>query len=147
MIYPLIYAYLATIGFSYIFNAPKKAIFLIGFIGTLGWLSYSGIVILNDSKILGSFIGAFVVTTSSELSARRFKMPATIFLIPGIIPLVPGSGLYYTMLLFIQKNDASAIRVGTETVFIAGAIAIAIATSASFFKKRNDKNIKSNLKL
>ncbi|MDK2810897.1 MAG: hypothetical protein PWR27_1606, partial [Petroclostridium sp.] len=72
----------------------------------------------------------------SEFFARQFKMPVTIFLTSGIIPLVPGAGLYYTMLELVQNNYAAAISKGVETIFIAGSIAVAIAISSSLFKKR-----------
>ena len=38
-----------------------------------------------------------MVSALAELLARLLKAPATIFLVIGIIPLVPGGGLYYTM--------------------------------------------------
>lgn len=136
MIFELTYAFFATVGFAYIFNAPKKSIFTTGVIGALGWIIYSYFVSSHNAAVMGSFIGAFVVAVLSEISARLFKMPVTIFLISGIIPLVPGSGLYYTMLALVQKNYGNAISIGTETIFAAGSIAVAIALVSSLFKRR-----------
>lgn len=139
LIYQVLYSYFATVFFAYIFNAPKNSILIIGVNGSLGWLIYSYFYSVYHSGIFGSFIGALTVAILSELFARWFKMPATIFLTAGIIPLVPGAGLYYTMLELIQKNYSDAVNKGIETVFIAGSISIAIAISSSIFNKQINK--------
>ncbi|WHH59585.1 threonine/serine exporter family protein [Petroclostridium sp. X23] len=137
MMLEAVYSYFATIFFAYIFNAPKKSVFITGMNGSIGWLIYSYLNYTYQAEVLGSFTGALVVGIISEYLARHFKMPATIFLTSGIIPLVPGTGLYYTMLYLVQKQYSSAMQVGVETIFIAGSIAAAVAISASLFKKRN----------
>ncbi len=132
----IVYAFFATISFAYIFNAPRKSIFATGLIGSTGWVLYTFFYQILSSKILGSFIGALAIALLSEFAARRFKMPVTVFLTAGIIPLVPGSGLYSTMLYLVQNNYTEAVKNGTETVFIAGAISVAIAISSTLFWKR-----------
>ena len=59
----------------------------------------------------------------SEIFARMFKSPATVFLIIGIVPLVPGGGLYYTMDALIDGNMDLFVQKGLEAASIAGAIA------------------------
>jgi uncharacterized membrane protein YjjB (DUF3815 family) len=140
LIYEILFSYFATIFFAYIFNAPKKSIFITGLIGTIGWLVYIYFFNIHQAIVLGSFVGALVVGLLSEFFARQFKMPVTIFLTSGIIPLVPGAGLYYTMFELVQNNYAAAVSKGVETIFIAGSIAVAIAISSSLFKKKK-KNI------
>lgn len=66
--------------------------------------------------------------------ARNSKKPATVFIIPGIVPLVPGSGMYYTMLAITEKRFNDAANIGTETIFIAVAIAMGIIISSSLSK-------------
>ncbi len=131
-----VYTFFATISFAYIFNAPHKSIFVTGLIGSSGWLLYSFFQQLLSSDILGSFIGTLGIALLSELAARRYKMPVTVFLTTGIISLVPGSGLYSTMLYLVQNNYTEAVKAGTETIFIAGAISVAIAISSTVFRKR-----------
>ena len=48
------------------------------------------------------------------------------FLIPGIFPLVPGAGIYYTAYYLIMNEMKSFSKKGTETFLIAGAIALGI---------------------
>jgi uncharacterized membrane protein YjjB (DUF3815 family) len=65
------------------------------------------------------------------------KMPATTFIIPGIIPLVPGYGLYYSMLKIIEANYQEALNVGFESLLIALGIAAGIIIATSMGKLIN----------
>lgn len=60
------------------------------------------------------------------------KKPATVFITPGIVSLVPGAGMYYTMLYLVQKDYSQATIAGSETFFMAAAIAIGIIVSTIF---------------
>lgn len=129
-----IYSFIATIGYSIFFNVPKKQIPFCGLIGAIGWMIYR---ILNSNSffnpVFSNFVAAFVVTLVSEKLARKLKKPAILFIIPGIIPLVPGSGLYNTMLSFVQGNHNLAISIGIETTLISGAIALGIMVTTSIY--------------
>ena len=65
------------------------------------------------------------------LCARFFsvyhKAPVTVFLLPGIFPLVPGAGIYYTAYYFIQGNNALALSNGISTFKVAVALAVGIS--------------------
>ena len=136
MIEKMFFSFCATWFFAHSINAPKKSLFITGLIGTSGWSIYLLLSKIYNATIFTSFIGALVVALLSELAARQFKMPVTIFLIPGIIPLVPGRSLYYTMFELVEKNYTDAIHIGSEALFISGAIAIAIALISTIFKMK-----------
>ena len=67
----------------------------------------------------------------SEIFARLYKTPATVFLIIGIIPLVPGGGIYYTMEALINGDLSLFVRHGMETAASAGAIAVGCSLVSS----------------
>ena len=67
------------------------------------------------------------LTLVSRLFAILLKTPVTVFLLPGIFPLVPGAGIYYTAYYFIQSNNALALSNGISTFKIAVALATGIA--------------------
>ena len=130
-----LYSFLATIAFAVLFQAPKRTLIISGVIGAIGWVVF---VYLRQHLEYNSFHANFFATIAlsliSELSARMFKQPATVFLIPGIIPLVPGLGMYRGMKEIIEKSfDA-----GTNTLLTAGtdsaAIALGIMVIASIFR-------------
>ncbi|HOV64896.1 MAG TPA: threonine/serine exporter family protein, partial [Spirochaetia bacterium] len=58
----------------------------------------------------------------------------TVFIVSAIIPLVPGGGMYYTMMESIRGNIDGALSFGFETVSIAGAIAAGLAIASSLIR-------------
>lgn len=128
----VVYAFFSSIGFSILFNIPRKEMIYAGLSGALGWLFYIIVIRGTYSVIFASFIGALVVGVVGEIFARIRKQPASIFVIPGMIPLVPGYGLYYSMLKIIEKNYDEALSVGFEAMLVAISIASAIIMATSF---------------
>ena len=75
-------------------------------------------------------LGSLVVGLLAEFCAVVFKKPATVYIVPGIIPLVPGGGMYETMLMAVLGNAESASATGFKTVSAAAAIAVGIALAS-----------------
>ncbi|MBE6023845.1 MAG: threonine/serine exporter [Cellulosilyticum sp.] len=126
MILSVLSAFISTIGFSIVFHVQKKHLLICGSVGALGWLVY---LLINDrynSSVLASFIAALLVTELSYILAKKRKTPITVFLVSGIIPLVPGLGLYRTMATLLEENYAAALDYALLTFEIAGVIAGAI---------------------
>jgi len=59
------------------------------------------------------------------------KSPTTIYLAVALIPLVPGGGIYYTMLYFINGEIDVGISTGVHTLLISGALAVGIIMVSS----------------
>lgn len=134
----VISAFASTVAFSILFNVQKKHIAICGLVGAAGWGVYIIGTDLGYSDVLSTFLGALVVATASYYLAKHRRAPVTVFLISGIIPLVPGIGLYRTMysLLFAEYTEAlgHALITFQMSGVIAGAIIIA-ALLPLFFKK------------
>mgnify|MGYP000007696612 CR=1 FL=1 len=64
------------------------------------------------------------------LFAIRHKAPITVFLLTGIFPLVPGAGIYYTAYYFLRNDRALCTSKGIETLKVAVALALGIASYA-----------------
>lgn len=134
MIWAFLFAFCSTVGFSILFHVPKKHIASAGFVGALGWLTYTYSITSGSGSVLACFAGSCVVAIISDVFSRAFKDAATIFVIPGILPLVPGAGMYYTMLAILEGNVEKMASTGTETILMAGAIAVALLVVASVTK-------------
>jgi uncharacterized membrane protein YjjB (DUF3815 family) len=132
-----IFATMCVIGFGFIFNIPRRVLLHTGVAGALGWVGYSYFLTTLSSTIGAALIGALIVGLLGEILARTMKMPATTFIIPGIIPLVPGYGLYYSMLKIIEANYQEALNVGFESLLIALGIAAGIIIATSMGKLIN----------
>ncbi len=129
-----IYSFMVTIGFSVFLNAPKSTLFPCGFVGAMGWTSFYFFNQVTKNNILANFIAALLVSYISEILARKLKQPAIIFAIPGVIPLVPGLGMYNTMLYLIQNDYNNAIAKGADVLFVGGAISLGVLIITSLAK-------------
>lgn len=133
-------AFFATICFSIIFNVRQTHLMMCGAVGAIGWTIYTLGEMVHASPILSTFIAAFVVAECSYFLAKYKRAPVTVFLIAGIIPLVPGIGLYRTMyhLLFSEYNAAleAALLTFQLSGVIAGAIILAALLPLLFRGKR-----------
>lgn len=138
----------ATVFFSILFKVPRKAILLGSILGGIGYAVYEWTTPILQSPIAGYFIGTLLMAVCSEVLARIIKMPATIFTIPAIIPLVPGLGLYNTMLYLVQGKDTLAAKTGIDTILDITAMAMALVVTSILTKSISDtvKKAKSHSK-
>lgn len=121
-----IVAMFATISFAILFNAPKKEVVYCGLTGALGWVVYYGMTQREINSVLAALTATFCLTILARCFAVVRKSPVTVYLLPGIFPLVPGAGIYYTAYyLFIGNTEMSGFK-GLETLEIAGAIVFGI---------------------
>ena len=141
-----IFSFFSTIGFAIFLNSPKSILSYVGVIGGVGWTVYVFLINNSFSPILTNFIAAALVSMFSEILARKLKHPAISFVIPGIIPLVPGLSLYNTMLYLVQNNYDSAISTGATTLFVSGAIALGVLIVSSLFRTLTILKYNSNNK-
>lgn len=126
-----IYAFFASGSSAFYLKANIIDIFFGASIGGLGWLVYC---LVGTSGVGAYFLGAFTVAILSELLAAKIKNPATVFLIPGLLPLVPGGGMFKTMRACANGLMNEALRLGFSTLCAAAAIALGIALATSFAK-------------
>ena len=126
----LLFGFFATIGFCFLFNAPKKHIVSVSFIGAIGTFLLSFLT-THYGIVNASFIGACTIAILAEIFSRAGKDATTLFIIPGIIPFVPGSLLYKTMNSIMEADYEKAASIGTQALLIAGSIAVALVVVAT----------------
>lgn len=131
---PSLYAFIATLAFSVIFNIQGKNVWLAAVGGGLSWFIYLISLKFNIAQPVAFFYGSVAVAIYSEIMARIRKCPVTIFIICGILPLVPGGGMYYTMLASVEGDINKSLTTGLSTLTIAGAIAVGIVLVSSLTK-------------
>lgn len=126
MISHLLVAALATLCFAILFQAPPRHWLLCGGIGTVSWLANLILLRLGTPYAFACFGATLILVTVARLASVICKTPSTVFLIPGIFPLVPGAGIYYTAFHLFTGNLALASAYGMETVTTSGAISLGI---------------------
>lgn len=145
IIKPFLFSAIAAAGFAKYYNNKHRITLIATAIS--GGISFAIFTLfsLYGNDILGTFLAALLVGISGEFLSIRLKTPSTVFITPGIIPLVPGSGMYYTMLNFVDENFQEMINVGADTIFIAGSIAMGILVG-SMFSRSLKRMRRSNMK-
>ena len=123
----LIANFILVLGFGILLQAPKKSLLSVGLTGTISWGGFLLANNLASSVVFSTFIAAIVVGVCGEVFARLNKLPATIFIVAGILPLVPGVPAYYMMYHMIKGDYLQGVENGINTLMIAGAISFGIA--------------------
>ena len=123
---------IATISFGITFQMPRRHYLACGLTGAVGWMVY---ILCYDLLGVTAPVAVLIATLPLTLCARFFsvyhKAPVTIFLLPGIFPLVPGAGIYYTAYYFLQGEQELFASKGGETFKVALALALGIALVCS----------------
>jgi uncharacterized membrane protein YjjB (DUF3815 family) len=125
----LLLSFIASALFGVIFNVPKKLLIHIGFVGMVGWMVYILFAEQHVNHVMATFIAAFFVAMLSNLFARLYKTPATIFSVSGIIPLVPGGTAFEAMRHVVLNDYNTAISLAAKAFMISGAIAMGLIFS------------------
>jgi uncharacterized membrane protein YjjB (DUF3815 family) len=133
IILQIVLSAIATMGFSVIFNVPKKELIFCGLTGAAGWLIFMVVTNASDtaSATAATFFAAATVTAFARILSTMRKMPSSLYMVPGIIPLVPGIRIYFTMFYVINGDNTQALLEGIEALKLAGVIAIGLLTVLS----------------
>lgn len=134
MLIQVIAAFIAVIAIAITFGVPKKFLFHSGLVGSCGWLAYLVFRNIGISVVSSMFFATLIVSLISHSFARILKTPVTLFLIAGILPLVPGVGMYRMVYNLIIGENGLAMFYFSETMQIAGMIAVAIFIMDTIFR-------------
>ncbi len=136
----IVMAGIGAVGFSLLFSVPPQRFFYAVICGVLGWACYLATEQLIPASwsispvLAASFAGGVSCTCYAEVMARINKTPTTVFLIPGLIPLVPGGSLYYTMAYLVQRDYDMALNTGLKTLYTCMGIAGGIVLVSVLFQ-------------
>ncbi len=119
-------AAIGTVSFCVLFCIPKKYFAVCGGIGAIGWLIYRLLLLIPFSDFASCLVATIVITLLSRFSAVRTRTPSTIYILPGILPLIPGGGIYRMVFCLINNDVSSAVRFGLNSISIVGGIVLAI---------------------
>ncbi|MGL4655671.1 MAG: threonine/serine exporter family protein [Sarcina sp.] len=126
LIVETIACFLATFAFSIIFNIRGKFLIWASIGGAISWFFYKLILDASSSNTLSMFGSAVIFSSYAEILARKLKTPVTTLVVCGLIPLVPGSGMYYTMSSAVNGNIDQTWSLAVSTFASAGALALGV---------------------
>ena len=122
----IICALLATVFIAVLFQVRKENIFAAAIGGGLGCLVNECGLALGLGTFFSIFLASLALASYSEIMARVRKTTVTTFLISGLFPLVPGAGMYYTMLAIVHNDLSEALSTGISTLSTAAVMALGI---------------------
>ena len=127
MVIKILAAFVATMAFAVLFNSPRRVVLQAGIVGAVGFAIYIYMLkVVGLNSMSSNFLGTVGLSICSEIFARRYKEPVTVFSVPGFLPLVPGLPLYQAMNSFVLNDYMSAMETFMETCLDAAAIALGI---------------------
>ena len=129
------FSFSTTVAFAVLLQAPRKTLPISGIIGAVGWVVFLYVRReMGSSSFYANICATLILSLLSELAARVFKQPATVFVIPGIFPIVPGLGMYNGMAQLIENNYEQGINLLLTAGLDAAAIALCVMFTGSFFR-------------
>ena len=132
-------AFLGSLGFALLFGLRRRFVLPAALGGMLTWGVYLLLSRLVASAFLACLVASACAVLYAELLARLLHSPATVFVIPAVIPLVPGGSLYYAMSCVVQKDFAAAREYGMTTLEFSLAIAAGMSFVLAFRELRTRK--------
>lgn len=129
----------ATLGFSLFYDSPKRSYKIVMVSGFVAWFVYKYLTMILNNKFIAALSASIAVGIIGEIASRKVHMPVTVFVIPGIISLVPGADMYYTMYYTIQQNSKLAFSHARNAMLFAASIALGILVASL-----SSKSIKHN---
>ena len=144
VILQLVMAFVGSLGFAMLFRLRRNERAIIETAYAQGWVKPQPPAVRTGKNIavVGSgpsgLAAAALAAVYAELLAARKRAPVPLFLIPSVVPLIPGSTLYYTMSAAVQGNTEEVSHYGSLTLqyalSIAGGICI-VWTLLSIFRR------------
>ena len=125
--------FLGSLGFSTLFHIKGRRLVIASLGGLISWTVFLALGSLFPGESFRYFLASATVTVYAEVFARIIKTPTTTFLVPSLIPLIPGGSLYYTMAYAFESDATRFLDKGLYTLELASALAlgIIIATTAT----------------
>lgn len=123
--------------FSSVFlNAPHRTWKPMALSGLLGWLvRYVLMEFFGIPSPIATYISSLNVALLAQYFARRRKQPSSIFLMPGLFPMVPGALIYQTVFEYLNGNTALGFYYLTDTFLTGVSIVLGIFTVDSVLYK------------
>jgi uncharacterized membrane protein YjjB (DUF3815 family) len=145
----LLWSGIAAAGFAILFQVPRRNLFYCALLGAIGYGVRVLLVNNGVALIISSLAGAVVVGFGGYWLSRYYQQPSPVFTVPGIIPLVPGSIAFQSMVTLIRALEVGPS--GAESLFVTAAydaltaglivFSLGVGISAPFLLMRRERPV------
>ena len=123
----IVWAGAGSLGFCLLFNVRRERFVHIIAGAMVTWLIYLAAQAAGQSVFVCSLLSAVFATIFCEILAQWLKASVTAFLMPVLIPLVPGGGLYNTVYNLITGDNALMRQYANDTIMTCLGLVLGIA--------------------
>jgi len=135
----LITSAICSCAFGIIFKINKRHLITVGVSGLITYFIYHTVIFFGGSAFVAAFASTFFTSSFGEVSARINHAPAIIYLLTGLIPIVPGGDAYYSMRYLLSGDMSLALEKLSTTAQVALGIAGGIVLVSVIFGIIQDK--------
>lgn len=117
---------IGAFGFALLFNVRRGKLVAVSLGAGVCWVVYLLVYSNCQDKVISLLFATMAAALISEVLARVMKAPVTILLVPILVPLIPGSDLFYTTSNLVRGDATQSAYYGSLVLKEAGAIAFGI---------------------
>ncbi|WP_412502119.1 threonine/serine exporter family protein [Shewanella algae] len=135
-----------AMGFAMLFNVPRRYLLYCALAGAIGHSSRTLMLHFGLPIEWATFAAAGIIGMVTIAFAKRHLAPPLLYAVAAIIPMIPGSYAYNTVIALVQLTAQSQLSTelweqvvtnGLKTVFILGALSVGLAMpSLLYFRTR-----------
>lgn len=137
----LLAAAFGSLGFALMFRVRFRHLWVTALGGLLCYLVYLLTKELTGGEFFPNLAAAILLAFYAELCAHKLRAPVQIYLIPVLVPLIPGGFLYYSMYYLLAMDYllfTDYLLVTLETALgLAGGIVVGLAIANGFLSVRH----------
>ncbi|WP_152829616.1 threonine/serine exporter family protein [Shewanella psychropiezotolerans] len=131
-----LFSAIPAIGFAMVFNVPKRFLPYCALAGAIGHSSRTLLLHIGLPIEWATFAAAGLVGLITIGFAKRHQAPPLMYAVAAIIPMIPGTYAFNTVIALVQLTAQSEISPeltsqvisnGLKTVFILGALSVGLA--------------------
>lgn len=139
---PALSGVVGSIGFCLVMRSRLRRMPIISLSAAVCCALYLIVIKLGLSDFFAAALAALLATALSECFAVFFKAPVTVFLIPTLLPLIPGALLYRTFAAVFRGNLEDTLIYAASTCRTIGALVVGIMVVSAVthvFRMRSHK--------
>ncbi|MEC4727265.1 threonine/serine exporter family protein [Shewanella sp. D64] len=146
LLHDAFFSAIPAVGFAMVFNVPKRFLPYCAIAGALGHSSRTLLLHFSLPIEWATFIAAALVGLVTIGFAKRHLAPPLMYAVAAIIPMIPGTYAFNTVIALVQLTAQSevtpeltsaVISNGLKTVFLLGALSVGLAMpSLLYFRTR-----------
>lgn len=132
--YHFIFSFISSVSFAILCDVPRKTLVTGGVIGAIGWCGYWEMASHGHSVFMASLVCSLLLANASQICAIKFKMPLTVYFVPGLVPVVPGVTIYDAFRTLLLDEYANSARIFLNSFYGAIGLAAGIIIADSIFR-------------